>query len=256
MEIFDFHLHPLYDFHAKAMGNGEFVRKLRDTGVTFCAGSPINRGLSSARAEEYGEIVKELNREAYSFHSEYPDFYTPGIHVHPDFIEISCLEVEKYADLGVRLVGELVYYLMSWQDYSSRSLYEILRVAADRGMALSIHPSVHDVTEMERLVSSLPDMDIVIAHLDGYGLYEWSIDLMKKHKNVFFDISAHGATREGMLLDAVNRVGEERLLYGSDFPGYDTLPFINAVLRSGLTDDQCEAVFYKNARRILKFDKV
>ena len=90
--------------------------------------------------------------------------------------------VTKYADLGVKLVGELVYYMLGWSGYGSRELYEILRVAADRKMTLNIHPSRHDTEGMERLAASLPDMNIVIAHLDGYGLYEWSVEMMKKHK--------------------------------------------------------------------------
>ena len=252
MEIFDFHLHPLYDFHAAAMSHEDFVRRLREDGITFCAGSVIHKSDSHRPLEEHGEVMIRANAEAFEFHEAFPDFYTPGIHVHPNFVELSCREVDKYADRGVRLVGELVYYLMSWRDYSSRSLYEILRVAADRKMVLSIHPSVHDLPAMERLVESLPDMDVVIAHLGGYGIYDWSIDLMKKYKNVYFDISAHGTDYEGMLLDAVNSVGSERILYGSDFPGYESRPFIDAVLRSGLRDDDIEAVFAGNAKRLLR----
>ena len=251
MKIFDFHLHPLYDFNGVSLTPEEFVARLKENGVTFCAGSVIYDNVRSRPIEDYREIIPRLNAEAFEFYKKFPDFYTPGIHIHPAFSELSCKEIEKYADLGVKLVGELVYYMMGWSGYGSRELYEILRVAADRKMTLNIHPTRHDTDGMERLAASLPDMNIVIAHLDGYGLYDWSIEMMQKYKNVYFDISAYGAKREGMLRDAVNRVGAEKILYGTDFPGDSQKPYVDAVLGSGLNDDERELILCKNAERLL-----
>ena len=76
------------------------------------------------------------------------------------------------------------------------------------------------------------------------------VDMMKKYHNVYYDISAHGIDRKGMLRDAVNKVGKERILYGTDYPGYDPALFINSVIHSGLTDDEQEFIFYKNAERL------
>jgi len=33
-------------------------------------------------------------------------------------------------------------------------------------------------------------------------------------------------------------------------PGYDPSPFIDSVINSGLTDDEQEFIFYKNAERL------
>lgn len=254
MKIFDFHLHPGYDFHNDELGYEItpelFVEGLKKSGICFCAGSAIHKADSKRPMEEYAEIVPRLNREAYAFYERYPDLFTPGIHIHPEFVERSCREVEYYASKGVRLIGELVPYMMGWDLYSDPRVIEILRVAADRGMVLSFHPS-KNTDDMETLFKALPDMKIVVAHLDGYGLYDWSIEMMKRYENVYFDISAHGIDRPGMLRDAVDRVGRERILYGSDYPGYAQEPFLDAVRKAGLTEEEQEAIFYRNAERLL-----
>ncbi len=257
MKIFDFHLHPGYDFHNDELGYEItpelFVQGLAACGVDFCAGSVIHKADTSRPLDEYAEILPRLNAEAYEFLQKYPSLYTPGIHVHPAFVQLSCGEVERYARRGVRLVGELVPYLMAWSGYDDPRLLEILRVAADHQMVLSFHPS-KNTAAMETLLKSLPQLNVVIAHLDGYGLYEWSIEMMQKYSNLYFDISAHGASRRGMLADAVRRVGSERILYGSDYPGYSPKPFLDSILQADITDADREAILYKNAARLLHID--
>ena len=252
VKIFDFHLHPGYDFHNDELGYEitpeRFIAGLDRYGVTFCAGSSIHKADNHRPLEEYEEAVPRLNREAYAFFERYPDRFTPGIHIHPDFVELSCREVTEYADKGVRLVGELVPSMMEWRRYKNPHLVEILRVASERGMVLSMHPTTPE--DMEWLFAELPDMQIVVAHLSAYGLYEWSLEMMKKYKNVHYDISAHG-TDPQMLRSTVDLLGAERILYGTDYPGYDPSPFIRAVRESGLTDGEQENIFYKNAERLL-----
>lgn len=255
MKIFDFHLHPGYDFHNDKLGYEItpeiFVNGLKKSGVTFSSGSVIHKADMNRPVAEYRDIIPRLNREAYSFYEAYSDIYTPGIHVHPDFVDLCCREIDYYADRGVKLIGEIVPYMMSWSGYSNPRLIEILKLAAERGMVFNFHPN-NRPDDMEGLFKALPELKIVVAHLDGYGLYDWSIDMMKKYDNVCFDISAHGNDRPGMLRDAVDKVGKDRILYGSDYPGYSQEPFIEAVKNSGLTIDEQEAVFYKNAERLLE----
>ena len=254
MKIFDFHLHPGYDFHNDKLGYEItpeiFVEGLRKSGINFCAGSVIHKADMKKPVAEYADIIPRLNREAYSFYEAYSDIYTPGIHIHPEFLELSCKEVEYYADRGVKLIGEIVPYMMSWNSYSDPRVIEILQLASERGMVFSFHPN-NRLDDMEGLFKALPNLKIVAAHLDGYGLYDWSIEMMKKYDNLYYDISAHGIDRPGMLRDAINKVGFERILYGSDYPGYSEAPFIDVVKNSGLNDTEMEHIFYKNAESVL-----
>ena len=249
MKIFDFHLHPGYDFHADALTPEAFVEGLKAHGICGCAGSVIRKNDSNRETADYAEILPRLNREAYKLQKDHPDFYRAGIHIHPDHIQLSCREVEHYAEKGVRLVGELVPYLMGWRNYNDPRVWEILEVVDAHGMVLSFHPNKRP-EDMLAMIRQFPHLQIVVAHLDGYGLYDFAIETMQKHENVYFDISAHG-TREGMLADAVSKVGADRILYGTDYPGYSPVPFIESVLNAKITEDDKEKIFYGNAARLL-----
>ena len=253
MKIFDFHTHPGYDFHNDKLGYEItpeiFVDGLKKSGVTHCAGSVIHKGMNEKPLEEQGELMKAFNAEAYEFYKMYPDFYSTGIHIHPAFVEESCAEIEKYAALGVNLIGELVPYLALWSSYMQDGMYDILKVAEKHDMVLSLH--LMSMDSIFELAKTFPHLRIVVAHIDAYGLYDRHIELMMKHENVYSDISAHGHDRPGMLRQTIDAVGKDRILLGSDYPGYSATTFINVVLENDIKDAERDAILWDNAAKLL-----
>ncbi len=254
MKIFDFHLHPGYDFHQNNTDPVRFVEILKKNGICGCAGSFINLDAYKKPAEEFSWRLPELNEKVWAFQRQFSDFFVPGVHIHPDFVDLSCRELERHKEKGGVLVGEIVYYMMGFQ-YDHPNLPEILSYARDLGMVVNLHPSKK--MELNRhILRQVPGMKMVLAHLDGYGLYEDFISLMKENENVYVDLSAYGASRPGMLRDAVARVGSERILYGTDFPGSDEegcqQKYIQYVLSEKLSAKDTENIFYFNAKELLK----
>lgn len=257
MNIFDFHLHPGYNFHNDELGYEItpeiFVKGLQDAGVTRCAGSYIAKEYFNRPFEMQPSIMREMNEKCYCFYQCYPDLLIPGIHIHPDFLEESAQEVEKYGKLGIKLIGELVPYAMQWScGYNCSAMYDLLMVAKPYNMIFSGHPT--NAADMDAFARNNPETTIVYAHIDGYGLYDAEIEMMKKYDNVYFDISAHGFERPGMLRETINKVGKERILYGTDYPGYAQQLFLNIVRDGSLTEDEMEYIFWKNAVRLLGID--
>jgi len=246
-------MHTAYDFNNKSGGSREFLAEAKAAGITRCAGCAIDMASNGQPIENYGDIITRLNSHAYEIEAEHPDFYTAGVHVHPDFVDLSCEIMREHKSRGGLLVGELVYYMMGYQ-YDHKGLYEIFSYADELGMVVSLHPSSKRYADMEKLLTSFPNLKIVIAHLDGYGLFDNIIDLMKKYPNMYTDISAYGAQRIGMLADADAKIGCDRILFGTDFPGYKIQPFIDAVLNSGLSDDKIDNILYNNAAKLLNVE--
>lgn len=244
-------MHIGYDFNNKSGNSREFLRDAKSAGITRCAGCAIDMASNGKPIEQYGDIIKRLNSHAYEIEAEHPNFFTAGVHVHPDFVNLSCEIMREHKKRGGLLVGELVYYMMGYQ-YDHKGLYEIFSYADELQMVVSLHPSSKRYADMEKLLTSFPNLKIVIAHLDGYGLFDNVINLMKKYPNMYTDISAYGAQREGMLVDAVSKIGSERILFGTDFPGYNIKPFVDAVLKSGLNDNEIDNIMYNNAVKLLK----
>ena len=254
MEVFDFHLHPGYDFHNNDTDYDSFVATLKKDGITGCAGCFINTATNGRELCEYEELVPRINEKTWQFYKKFPDYFVPGIHIHPDFIEMSVRELEKHRARGGTLVGELVYYMMGWR-FFHKNICEILSVARDFDMAVSVHLP-KDVTLLDNIMKNVTGLKLCVAHLDGYGLYDDVIALLQKYPTVTCDISAYGADRAGMLADAVSKVGSERILYGTDYPGSNpteiSKKYINYVLNEKITDADRENIFYKNAKRLLK----
>ena len=256
MKIFDFHTHPGYDYHDEERGYVTtppvFTDGLKKMGVTFCAGTTIHKKDSYRELADFAEIVPRLNAEAYAFYEMYPEFFTTGIHIHPAYPELSLAEIEKYAAKGVRLIGELVPYMMKWNSYSAPELDEIWRAAAKHDMVVSVHPTT--LEDLDRFARRHPDLRIVVAHLNK-GDYAGQMELLKRNGNLWIDVSAHADDREGLVRDAIDTLGRERILYGSDYPGYPDDRFIRAVEKECRSDAEREDIFWNNAYRLLFGDK-
>lgn len=253
MKIIDFHCHPGYDFYRQVHGiqidNELFFSDLYECGITRCCGSVINEAMCCRPVSEYEQIIPELNNRALRTEVESGGRYIPGIHIHPAFVRMSCEEIERCHALGVKLIGELVPYMMGWRDCATNEFIEIMDCAASYSMVVNIHPT--SIPDMYALSRAVPRLKLVWAHFSGYGGLEAHIDMLKSFPNVYFDISAHGTDLVGTLRKAIDCVGYDRLLFGTDYPGIGPASDIAAVMFEPLSDCEREAIFYKNASRLL-----
>ena len=67
MNIFDFHLHPGYDFNGVSLTEVQFVERLKKSGIGFCAGSVIREGDRSRPLGDYAEIIPDLTPKPTDF---------------------------------------------------------------------------------------------------------------------------------------------------------------------------------------------
>ena len=254
MNIFDFHLHTGYDFHDNNIDPQYFKDTLTKNGMTGAAGSFINKAMNKQPLENYPELIKNANRAGWEFNKMFPDFFVPGIHIHPEFVTLSCEQIIEHKRRGFNLIGELVGYMM-WFDFNHKNWSEILTLANENEMVISFHTPKQDFDALANHARQFKNIKFVIAHLDGYRLYDTCISLMRECENVYADISAHGADRKGMLKDAVSKVGSHKILYGTDYPGIDgntwTHKFTNYVLNEDISDADRENIMYKNAKTLL-----
>jgi len=254
MNVIDFHAHPMYDCHLPTHGVDITLPRFRDdllsNGITQTCGSVIYRSIQNRPLEEYEEIIPCLNDQALACRAFLGDFYIPGIHVHPAFVDLSCREIERCHAQGVRLIGELVPYMMRWKEYACKGFLEIMEYARQLNMVVSMHPSTPD--DMLAFSQAMPGLTIVWAHLGGYGHYEHHLDLLRRFENVHFDISAHGTDFDCTLRRTIDQVGCDRLLFGTDYPGIGPAYDLAAVRFEPLTDSEREAILFKNAARLLR----
>ena len=162
MQIFDFHLHPGYDFHGPALDHSAFTERLKQDGIVKCAGSYASRFCQKRLVSEYADLIPQYNRLAWEFHDQEPDFFVPGIHIPPDLVDLSLEELQKHHKKGGTLVGELVHYMMGW-NYSHPGILPIFSYARELDMVVSIHPTA-DFATLERYADQEVLLDKQILH--------------------------------------------------------------------------------------------
>jgi len=252
-DIIDFHTHPLYDFHLATHGVAIDLQKFRNdllaNGINHACGSVLYRAVNNQAISEYEKLIPQLNDQAIAVHDLLGDFYIPGIHVHPAFVDLSCREIERCHAKGIRLIGELVPYMMGWQACASPGFLEIMTYAQELDMTVNIHPTA--IPDMYALSAALPKLKLVWAHLSGYGGFADHLKILKKYDHVCFDISAYGTVHDGTLRHTIDQVGYERILFGSDYPGIGPAADLAAVYHEKLSSAELEAILSTNARRLL-----
>ncbi|MBR2354587.1 MAG: amidohydrolase [Clostridia bacterium] len=257
-EIIDFHTHPFIleknNICAHASHCGMSAERTLATfdglGITRFCGSVLSIG--SARADYATPWEQNLaeNRIALALWETYGDRYIPGFHVHPDYVEESIEEMHKMHGKGIRLIGELCPYRYDWKDYSCDGLSVILDEAERLDMIVSFHSMGED--EMDRMVKNHPNLILVAAHPGEYSAFMRHLDRMKMSENYYLDLSGYGLFRHGMLRRAIDEMGAERFLFGSDFPTCSPAMYIGGVLLDELiTDEEKTAILSKNAKRLL-----
>lgn len=251
LEIIDAHIHPFLSvesntkYFASPETHEEFFDDLALAGISKACGSVIRR----LENPDFS-AVRALNREALELKKLYPDSYIPGINVHGNFPQESCEEIEKlHREENICWIGELVAYLMDYRDYASANMFKIYDLTQDLGLPINIHPD--NLDEIEKVCRNFPKLNVVIAHpTSDPNTIKERFALLKKYPNVCLDLSGSGVFRYGMLAYGIKQAGKHKFLFGSDYPICNPHMMVEGVLFERLSDDEFEAVFSGNFKRL------
>ena len=101
-------------------------------------------------------------------------------------------------------------------------------------------------------VKNHKNITIVLAHPGEKSDILCHIERMKANDNCYLDISGTGILRYGMLARLVKEVGAERILFGSDYPTCNPIPYLYAVINDEYISDSDKALILAgNAKRLL-----
>lgn len=114
------------------------------------------------------------------------------------------------------------------------------------------HPPWSLPWHFENLADIYPQTTIILGHMGhGHIVYiNGAIEVARRHENIVLETS--GMPMHSKIKEAVNKVGENRVLYGSDMPFGHPAFEIKKVEVAGLTKKQRNLVFKENAREIFQ----
>ena len=110
---------------------------------------------------------------------------------------------------------------------------------------------ISDGADLARLAGRHPRTSFILAHIGGGGDYMHTLAAIRDVPNIYPDLSGSGVDR-GMLDAAVDALGPERLLWGSDLTMCTGLAKLRALNVLGLSEEEIEGIRWRNAARIFR----
>ncbi len=253
-EVFDAHLHcpaesgELWQWYPVTRTFEEFVAYLDRTGV--------GRGIINSQRCQRNGVPAEFvagNREVARYVEKYKGRFLGACVVNPLFIDEALREMEECRKkLGFVWVGELCNYMKPSYKYTIREFELLVEQAVKLGMVLDVHT---ELDEMEYIIEKFPQATIVFPHFGDdqeHAHIFKRIESVARHPNCYLDTSGYGHDRVGMLEYAVKTIGEDRVLFGSDFSINDPSTVIARIEHSFLTEGQKAKILSGNLQALLK----
>ena len=197
--------------------------------------------------------VEMMNRAAYLFTKEHPESISAYVYVSPEHENaLSVLKkgIEDYAAIGAK-----VWVSERCDSPKMDTLSEALIAYGKPLLIHSFKKSTGQVAcestaeNVRALALRYPELKIIMAHVDG-NCYE-GVECIRDLKNVYVDISGSTA-RRGEVEYAVEHLGEDRVLFGSDATGCSFAVPYGKVLDARVSCEAREKILWKNAYGLFK----
>lgn len=160
--------------------------------------------------------------------------------------------IKEYGMKGLKLHPTLNGY------YADSTIVDpVMEKAIHYDIPLLFHTWNDDYSNPRRiatLAQRFPQAKIIMAHM---GFEDWleAIVIAEKAENIYLDTT--GTTTEWLIIKtAVERCGEDKILFGSDSPALNLGAELAKVKDAQISQQAKEKILYKNAVRLLKLSKV
>lgn len=222
---------------------------ISQNGIEFLRDAYAHIGIAWGGISTYASVfhpdgagVTESNRWLYDFAAQ-TDWVRQWVVVDPR-VEESFRQAEQMLKspktLGIKI--HPVFHQYDLAEYGDK-LFGFAN--AHRAVVL-MHPVMtpEGFSQMAHFADTYPDMKLIVAHLCSAE----HIELLEKHENIYTDTSGGASNLNNVLEYAYERVGSEKILFGTD--GYSTEFQFGRVALSRLTQEDKENILYRNAMRL------
>ena len=243
---------PVIDFHCHVGSWGRFwmdddvklfLRALDRAGIDRACINCIFHG----EARRGNDLVAEFVRKA-------PDRFIPVAFVTPHYPDEMVPELERCFDqLGARYIKIYPHYVRVSQE--DPMYYPIFEFASDRNLAVMCHAwhyfdpeSVSILKRYKTLLTRFPKVQWVIAH-GGSGSRRKIVEAAHELPEIYLETC--GSARPGAIDYVVDRVGADRVLFGTDMPLLDGAQQIAKIAIADISPEEKQKILGLNAKRLL-----
>lgn len=112
----------------------------------------------------------------------------------------------------------------------------------------------YDMSNPNRLVPILEtytNLTVIGAHFGGYSVWEDAKRELPRFKKLYVDCSSSFfAMNDDEIRGAIEAFGADRVLFGTDYPMWDARAEVDRLLSLGLSHEDYEKIFHKNAEKL------
>lgn len=242
---------------SKLAGAEELVNSMDEQGVdvSVILGFPWKNSQNFKKQNDYiMEVVERYPKRLIGFCSFDP------------FNKKAMPEVVRCIEGGLSGIGELAFYQSGIDEASINKLEPIMEICKNKDLPVLIHtnepightyPGKTPITlaQIYRLIKKFPENKIVLAHWGG-GIFFFNLlkkDVKESFKNVYFDTAASPFLYDTAVYRiAIQVIGQNKILFGSDFPLLRPARYFKELEKAGLSNDNIKSICGINAARLLK----
>ena len=198
--------------------------------------------------------------------SRYPDRFI-GLGCFDPFSDEAAEEARRCLQNGVLSgIGELAFYQSGIEHASLAKLEPVMEICSVRDLPVLIHtnePVGHaypgktpnTLAQIYQLIRTFPQNKIILAHWGG-GLFFFGLlkkEVKESLKKVYFDTAASPYLYDAAVYRlAIELVGVEKILYGSDFPLLSPTRYFDEMKAAGLSEGEMQRICGGNAAALFR----
>lgn len=174
------------------------------------------------------------------------------------FIRLNPRHRDESLKLLDRAVGELGFRGLKLHPVSTLAhpggadTIALIRAAGELGVPTLFHCGDEPLStplSIAPAAVACPDAKIILGHMGGYRHVDEAIDVAERHPNIILETSAMPYPEK--IREAIDRIGVDRVIFGSDGPVSSPALERQKVVRAGLTEEETRLVLGGTAATLL-----
>jgi len=233
------------EFYSLPMLHNGSVRAL----LEICQANNIEKTIVSSCATK-AEQVKSINKFIYASvqHPKLAGLATLHPEQSPAEIDASIAFALEHNLIGIKLHPDFQQFNINSPQVEN--LYSALEGVLP--ILFHIGDETRDYSHPRRLIKMLkryPKLQVIAAHLGGYTKWD-EVALYADANNCFYDCSsALCFVDKDKGTKLIEFLGEDKVMFGSDYPMSNAGREIDCLLQLGLSSNTLEKIFYTNAQK-------
>lgn len=183
---------------------------------------------------------------------KYPDKLIGYARIHPGYGKrAASIFREAVRDLGFK--GLKLHPESIVTHPYNNSVISLVKMAGEMNVPTLFHSGDESLSlplQIAECAGQCPDSIIIMGHMGGFYHMEDAINAAEKYENIYLDTSAMPYPK--VVKQAVDRIGADRVIFGSDGPGCNPALEIKKIQMAGLSENQFSKVMGENILSIFE----